>query len=338
MNLKFTANSVNSSDGEKDFLKLFLIILSVVWAMPQAKAVSAQTPVIFSPGVISSPAHDSAPAFAPDGRTVYVSRSNASGSTILVSRLRGGKWTNPQIAPFSGRWDDLEPAMSPDGSFIVFISSRPPDGKDGKSLDGFFNGKTQIGHSGNLWRVNKVGAEWSEPVHLPGNVNRSTAIYAPSVVGDGSIYFMEASGEKRKFRLFRSQFAGGVYQSPEPISFSTGDATDVDPAVAPDESFAVFGSSRSPAQGIDLFIVFRKNGVWSEPLHMGTEINSAGSDAEPRLSPDAQTVYFSSDRVMPVIFPRTLESANRGLERIKEWDNGDYNIWQFSLAVWLKSH
>lgn len=305
--------------NETNFLKLFLIILFVGLALPQTKSVFAQVPIIFAPGIVSGPAHDSAPAFAPDGRTVYFSRSNASGSTILVSHLQsGGKWSNPEVAPFSGTWDDLEPAMSPDGSFLIFISSRPADGK-GKPLDGFFNGNTQPGHGGNLWRVSLISAKRNEPARLPDNVNRSSNIYAPSVVSNGSIYFMEASGEKRRFRLFRSQFTNGVYQSPETVSFSTGDATDVDPAVAPDESFAIFGSSRQPAaQSIDLFIVFHKNGVWGEPVHMGTEINSPGSDAEPRLSPNGKTVYFSSERVMPIAFPRTLESADRDLERIKD--------------------
>ena len=319
------------------FHRAFLIICLTMLSIIETNKVSAQTPTIFSPGIISGSAHDSAPAFMPDGKTVYFSRSNASGSTILVSSLKGGKWSEPEIAPFSGRWDDLEPAMSPDGKFLVFISSRPADGK-GKQLDGFFNGQTQVGHGGNLWRVGRVGEKWGEPVRLPDNVNRSSAIYAPSVVRDGSVYFMEAVGEKRRFRLFRSQLTDGVYQSPETVSFSTGEATDVDPAVAPNETFAVFGSSRPPALGIDLFIVFRKNGIWGEPIQMGTDVNSPGSDAEPRLSPDLKTVYFSSTRTMPIIFPRTPESAKQDLERINGWDNGNYNIWQFSLKDWLGSH
>ncbi len=318
-------------------LKLLPITFFIVLLLINANILFAQIPTVFAPGVISGPAHDSAPAFTPDGKTVYFSRSNASGGTILVSQLKGGKWSNPEIAPFSGIWDDLEPAMSPDGSFLIFISSRPADGK-GKSLDGFYNGQAQPGHGGNLWRVDFAGSKLSEPVRLPDKVNRSSTVYAPSVVRDGSVYFMEASGEKHKFRIFRSQLAGGIYQSPEPISFSTGEETDVDPAVSPDETFAVFGSSRPPAQSIDLFIVFRRNGVWGQPIHMGTNINSPGSDAEPRLSPDGKTVYFSSTRTMPIVFPRTIVSAKRDLERIQEWDNGNYNIWQFPLADWLEKH
>jgi len=225
--------------------------------------------------------------------------------------------------------------MSPDGSFLLFISSRPQNPLD-KPIDGFFNGKAQPGQGGNLWRADWNGSRWSEPVRLPEIVNRSKGIYAPSVVKDGSAYFMEAGGEKNTFRLYRSQFRNGQYERPEPVPFSSGEVTDVDPAVAPDESFAVFGSSRPPAL-VDLFIVFRQNGTWGTPLHMGTAVNSPGSDAEPRLDPDQRTLYFSSDRVLPINFPRDRDEAERDLKRIEEWDNGNYNIWQISLDSWLKA-
>src|ERR1700730_12500658 len=102
-------------------------------------AAAARVPEIFAPGVISGPAHDSAPAFTPDGRAVYFARNNASASTILVSRLRGSRWTPPELAPFSGEWNDMEPAMAPDGSHLVFVSSRPV-ASAAKPIDGFFNG------------------------------------------------------------------------------------------------------------------------------------------------------------------------------------------------------
>lgn len=314
-------------------LKLLPIIFIIILFLINAKILVAQIPTIFAPGVISGPAHDASPAFAPDGKTVYFSR----GGAILVSHLKKGKWSSPEIAFFSGKWSDIEPSMSPDGSFLIFISNRPADGKD-KPIDGFFNGQEQPGRGGNLWRIDLIGSKRSEPVRLPDNVNRSNSIYAPSVVADGSVYFMETSGEKRKFRIFRAQFAEGVYQAPEPVSFSTGEASDVDPAVSPDESFAVFSSSRPPAQSNDLFIVFRRNGAWGEPVHMGTDVNSPGSETEARLSPDGETVYFSSPRTMPVVFPRTIDSAKRDLERITEWDNGNNNIWQFRLSEWLEKH
>jgi WD40 repeat protein len=107
--------------------------------------------------------------------------------------------------------------------------------------------------------------------------------------------------------------------------------------VAPDESYAVFSSSRPPtaADGGDLFIVRRaRDGRWAAPVHLGAEVNSPGSDAEARLSPDGRTLYFSSNRVVPVSFPRSHTDAVRDLERLR-WDNTLYNIWQVDLSPWL---
>jgi Tol biopolymer transport system component len=296
----------------------------------------AQTPSVFAPGIISGPAHDSAPAFTPDGKTVYFSRNNAAHSTILVSHLRNGAWTKPEISSFSGEWNDMEPAMSPDGSYLVFVSNRPSH-PDGKPIDGFFNGKSWPEKGGNLWRVDRKGQAWHDPVRLSEEVNSSSSTFAPCVVADGSLYFMRPSPATGKFRLFRSQMKAGEFQPPELI-LAPFDApySDVDTAVSPDESFMVFGSSRPPAENMDLFIVFRKDGKWEQPVHLGKKINSPGSEAEARLSADQQTLYFSSDRIVATSFPRSRDAAKADLQRLESWDNGLYNIWYVSISEWLE--
>jgi hypothetical protein len=285
---------------------------------------------VFAPGVVSGPAHDSAPAFTRSGDQVYFGRSNPQQSTILVSERRtDGHWSEPRIAPFSGIWNDMEPAISPDGQFLIFVSNRPNQ-EGGAEVEGFYAGSKQRG--GRLWRINRLNNGWGTPVLLPAAVNTNASTFAPSVAGDGSLYFMTTDVTSGKFRLFRSQFHNGSYSPAQPLPFSDGTVTDVDPAVAPDESFLVFGSGRIADRGIDLFIVFRNNHGWGEPIHLGNDINTPKSDAEPRLSPDGRTLYFSSERVMPVQFPRTREQAEHDIARMQAWDNGNYNIWQVPLS------
>jgi Tol biopolymer transport system component len=285
-------------------------------------------PAVFAPGVISGPQHDSAPAFTPDGHTVFFSRSSdGKHSTVLVSHFESGHWSSPATAPFSGQWSDMEPSMSPDGRFLVFISNRPKTA-GGKPLDGFFMGRCVPEGGGNLWIVRREGNGWAAPVRLPDSLNRSDSTFAPSVTADGTLYFMHPGDDLKHFRLFRAAYVNGAYQEPQPLPFSDGNVTDVDPAVAPDESFVVFGSGRAPARQIDLFIAFRDGGHWGTPIHLGDVVNSAGSDAEARLSPDHRTLYFASDR---------LTGAPPGSPRA-DWDNGKYNIWQVSLTPWLEAH
>jgi Tol biopolymer transport system component len=160
---------------------------------------------------------------------------------------------------------------------------------------------------------------------LPASVNVSTSTFAPSVTADGSLYFMRPDERTGHFRLFRARMVDGAYSPPVALPFSDGSVTDVDPVVAPDQSFMVFGSGRKPARSIDLFIAFSVRDSWSTPQHLGDVLNSEGSDAEPRLGPDSRTLYFSSER---------LADMPAGGAR-PPWDNGKYNIWRASLAPWL---
>jgi Tol biopolymer transport system component len=297
-----------------------LAVCSVQATQLEPGPAPACVPQVFAPGAISGADHDAAPAFAPDGRTVWFGRSDGAHSTILESHLEGGQWTMPRTASFSGQWSDMEPAMSPDARFLVFVSNRPADGA-GPPLDGFFMGKSFPGGGGNLWRVERTPDGWSTPARLPDTVNSDPSTFAPSVAADGSLWFMHPVDGGRRFRIYRSQWLDGRFQAPLPLPFSDGSTTDVDPAVSPDESFVVFGSSRSPARDMDLFISFRNGATWSAPRNLGDALNSIGSDAEARLSPDARTLYFSSER-------RSAAAADRGAE----WNNGKYNIWRVELA------
>lgn len=298
-------------------------------------SIAAEVPAVFAPGIISGGAHDSAPAFDPDGSAVYFTRSAPGVSVILVSNLTNGAWSAPVVAEFSGRWPDMEPAQSPDGSYLIFVSSRPADDA-GPLIDGAFNGKAQIGQGGALWRVDQTEDGWSPARRLPENINQGASVFAPSITRDGSLFFMKPDPTTGRFRLFRAQATvSGDYLDPEPLPFSDGTSTDVDPAVDPDERFIIFGSGRRPGRSVDLFISYRQDGGWSQPAALADAINSSGSDAEPRLSPDGSILYYSSERLAPTAFPRSAADAAAGADAMNSWNNGLYNIWSVPLAAAL---
>jgi Tol biopolymer transport system component len=324
----------------KHALACVVLVLACVHAFgARATTEAAAPPEIFAPGVISGPAHDSAPAFTADGDTVYFSRSNPVQSTILVSHRMAShgneSWSTPQAASFSGEWNDMEPALAPDGSCLVFVSNRPARAGE-KPVEARYGGDAQKG--GNFWRVDRKEAGWGTPRRLPDAINANTTTFAPAIAADGSVWFMTTDPKTAKFRLYRSQFHDGAFEPARPLPFSDGTSTDVDPVVAPDESFVVFGSARIPKRGIDLFITFHDGGRWGEPIHLGNVVNSIGSDAEPRLGPDRRMLYFSSERTVPVMFPRSRAQATADVARMQAWDNGNYNIWRVSLAPWLDAH
>jgi Tol biopolymer transport system component len=171
-------------------------------------------------------------------------------------------------------------------------------------------------------------------------VNIGPRIFKPSVAADGTIYFLSI-GPKRTFVLYRSAYVSGSYRQAERLPFSTEATADVDPEIAPDQSFLVFASSGR--RGKDdtkehLYIVFNHRGTWGDvmPLrYAGDDDNGSSNDNEPDLAPDGRTLYFSSDRVVPTTVPRSRERAIADLKRIDEWNNGNANVWTLSLAPWL---
>ncbi len=75
-------------------------------------------PTVFAPGVISTGDYEVCPQFSPDGTTFYFVKSTPDANfwTIVFSRYESGKWSVPQVAPFSGHYSDADEFISRDGN------------------------------------------------------------------------------------------------------------------------------------------------------------------------------------------------------------------------------
>lgn len=299
---------------------MLLCGLATVGAAPRQVA----TPRIFAPGVISGPLDDWSAAFAPDGKTVYFVRGEQS-PMLLESHLAAGKWSSPRPAPFSGRWHDLDPAMAPDGSYLLFVSNRPV-GPQGKPLDLVNQGKVYPGGGMNIWRVDRRGDGWGEPARLPQLINTSPFTFAPNIAADNTLYYIGQTSDGQR-RLLAARYREGHYQQPQRVALGAPGDWIRDPAIAPDQSFIVFsiipaGSSQRIPR---LAIAFRDGQGWSRPIDLGVGVNDAAGEMGSQLGPDHRTLYFYSNR--------KLAAAGAA-----SWNDGKANIWWVSLAPWLDSH
>ena len=139
------------------------------------------------------------------------------------------------------------------------------------------------------------------------------------------------------FALYRSQYDRGTYQVAVPIGVGDDTTEDVDPAVAPDESFIVYSSNHPDRHDAKrLFIAFHENEKWGTPIDLGDEVNEKGSNIEARLGSDKATLYFSTNTVPPISFPRSEQQAQRALEEMRVWADGRENIWYVSLKPWIE--
>jgi Tol biopolymer transport system component len=266
-------------------------------------------PELFGEGIFTTPVWDFFVAFMPDQRTAYFCRANGNFThfTILETYRRAGRWTEPRVASFSGRWSDADPHISPDGAWIYWISDRPLPSDTGVRA-------TKARDTYDIWFAERLASgEWGQPKHLGPPVSTPEATqWSPSVATNGNLYFgTTRTGGRGGNDIWMSRLANGVYQSPENLGDSVNTrAGEVEPWIAPDESYLIFSAiGRPSALGEhDLYISYRRNGVWQRALRLPAPINSTAADMNPSVSPDGQYLYFTSTRsVFDSVPPRPYD-------------------------------
>jgi len=108
-------------------ITLLLIGSLAAQTAPYDSAKPLPKAMLFAPGIISTGDYESHATFTPDGREMYFLKMAPTFSrwSIFVSRYKDGSWSPPEIAPFSGQYQDADPYITADGKHFYFISDRP---------------------------------------------------------------------------------------------------------------------------------------------------------------------------------------------------------------------
>jgi len=85
------------------------------------------SPELFLPGVVSTGMDELNSVFSPDGKTFLFSIKlpGQRHHTLVSMHQAGGRWTDPEVLPFSGVYGDADPAFDASGERVFFISTRP---------------------------------------------------------------------------------------------------------------------------------------------------------------------------------------------------------------------
>lgn len=224
-------------------------------------------------------------------RDIQARRGQPADSTVpevslYLTRREGEGWSEPSLLPISGKFHDYEPAMLPDGSFMVFNSKRPwGDGRQPARND--------------LWMVRRTSAGWGEPRPVGGvNTFDFEESYA-TLTSDGRLIFLKGLGDER-YDLYESRLgADGDFGPAVRSSVSTDEFGEADPMVSPDGSFLIF-TRWDPAigwdKGCDLWIAFREGDGWGRPLPLAAINSPTGPDFAAAISSDGQWLYYRSSR------------------------------------------
>jgi hypothetical protein len=319
----------------------YLVVLVLLTSIFHVVLAASPQGELIGPGTVSTGLQETSVAMTRDGDTLYFMRSDfgEKDDTILVSHRRNGHWGKPEVASFSGQWHDSEPALSPDGKRLYFVSNRPVL-PGGQPVTAEMSGQHFAGT--NLWYVERQpGGRWGTPVHVDGALNDGATIYNPSIAANGDIWFSahrEDSGSAYQIYVARRTASGYA----APIRAELGDIQHnrMDPAVDPQERFLVFAGNEGDAFGrADLYIAFRQqDGSWGKPEHLPAPINSASLENAPSLGPRFGELFVSSNRRDEVHFPKPRDTAATLSQRLAQPLNGSRNLWRFDISDVLRAH
>jgi hypothetical protein len=313
-------------------LRTFALLAGLLFpclVSPAGPPAPAGSPVLFAEGVVSTGFDDAHVTFTPDGRTMYFVRSTPDFAhwTILVSRLEGGRWSPPQVAPFSGRWSDADVFVTRDGRRLFFVSNRPVKG-------------TEARPDTELWVMERTGAGWGPPRHLAELASPGDEWF-PVLTEDGTLYFgSDRPGSRGKTDLWRARWVGDRFGPAENLGAPiNGPEQEIEGYVFPDGRTLLLAAKGRPGSAgeYDLYASFWCNGAWTDPQPLGAGVNSKGWEFGPRPSPDGRTLFFTSNRRTWAVPERALDLE--GLtDRLVRPGNGLRDVYAVELsAVRLRS-
>jgi peptidoglycan-associated lipoprotein len=193
----------------------------------------------------------------------------------------------------NSRASDFSPAyVRDDYNMIYFTSSR--DGATGRRTHGVTGQNfTDIFES----RLDRNG-RWSLPVPVRG-LNSEFEDGTPTFSADYSeVYFTRCETGKREQKgcmIMHSTRVGDSWSTPQNTGILPDSLIAAHPALSPDATTLYFVSDMPGGfGGKDIWYVTKSGASWSQPVNMGSDINTSGDELFPYMRSDG-VFYFSSD-------------------------------------------
>lgn len=272
-------------------------------------------PTMVLPGIVSTGSSETNGTFSPDGKEFFYSTEFLHvGSTIIYMKLENGKWTLPEIAPFSGKFRDIDPVFSPDGKRVYFTSRRP------------LHDTLSQRNDTNIWYVEKNGkGGYMEPVQAGTEINTEQDQFNNSVSDNRTIFFHAKNDTSNSFDIYKASWLDGKYVT-EPLDADINSSHgEFDPFIAQDESYIIFSSDRPDGLGgTDLYISFARGEGWAAPKNLGASINSNANDYAPAIN--GRIMTFTSGRFIDQWSEKHKENYQTLISKILGPDNGLNNI------------
>lgn len=202
---------------------------------------------------------------------------------ILIAVSAYADWQTPVNLgpPINTEYDDYCPVITTDGSFMVFVSTRP-------------------GGYGNqdLWISFNNGSGWQTPSNLGPNVNTSGEESTPYLsYDDTKLYFSSKPEDNRD--IWWCAIIDGIPGEKTKVEVpGNEDYDEHGPVLTSDDNTLYFSSHNRPGgSGLADIWVSTKVGVdWEEPINLGPTLNSDSYERPEWISDESRTMVICSAR------------------------------------------
>lgn len=293
-----------------------IIYCSTIFAQDNVKA--------FLPDLLSEFANVRDLSLNSQRSEAYFTAQSPLGDLSVIMRMNKNEtWERPMIASFSGKYKDLEPALSPDELKLFFVSDRPvhADSSSRKDFD--------------IWYVTRESkdSKWSSPKPL-NSVNTEHGEFYPSLAENGNLYFTsDRPGSKGKDDIFYCKWESNSYGPAIRLGDSINtEGYEYNAFIAPDESYIIFGAyNRADGHGSgDLYVSWKYKGEWTKARNLTDAINSPYMDYCPFV--DKQGVlYLTSKRSNLAETDKKIRDTEEFLKLVNSNQNGLSKLYRCDL-------
>lgn len=151
---------------------------------------------------------------------------------------------------------------------------------------------------GDIYKSEFIDNQWSEPMNIGKPVNSATMESQPCISADGKELYFVRDTKNYKSNIYYSRYFHGEWTSPQAVASVNTRFGEMAPFLHPDGRSLFFASEgHNGMGGYDIFVCRRLlNGTWSEPVNLGTPVNTEKNEISFVVSADGKKCYVSSDR------------------------------------------
>src|SRR6478736_3398776 len=198
-------------------------------------------------------------------------------------------------APFklvNSPYDEQSPVITPDGKALYFTIANHPQN---------INGKKELG---DIWVSLWIGGAWSAPVHGGSVINDGSYNAVAGFSADGNqLFLVNHFGKKGNAASTQgisvSRKTDWGWSAPENISipYFLNRSTRLTGMINEEGDIFIFSADSYGTKGVeDIYVSLKKDDRWTEPINLGSSINTSFQELTPSLSADGKTIYFASNR------------------------------------------